>query len=293
MPTYQVQDERVLMDVRTSEELAILLSSAPVDMEELELDMLTLDQQPVPIIHRFGPGVYIREAHLRAGLILMGHAQKGPQQNVMLTGRVTMADGTELTSPMAFVGGTGRKCGVIHENTVWLNIYATDEQDIGVIEGMIFNKSEAAITQEWVRASEITNDVLVAREDFQKMLIDLGVSAESVATMTAYDGDRRCLPWGSYSFRTAPSPIHGNGVFASANIGKGDIIGPANIHGKRTVLGYGVNHSGSPNARMVMCGEGLDLIAIREITGNRGGQFGEEITVDYRESRKAALCLVR
>jgi hypothetical protein len=44
---------------------------------------------------------------------------------------------------------------------------------------------------------------------------------------------------------------------------------------------------------MVPTAYGIALIAHRDILGNRGGLFGDEITVDYRESRKVALCLAQ
>lgn len=293
MTIYRVEgDQAVVKPIRTSWDLAELLSVYPVDLEELEQDMMKVEQQSVPVIHHFGPGVYMREARLNAGNILIGHKQVFPQSNVMLTGRVTMDNGTELVAPMSFTGGPGRKCGVIHEDTAWLNIYATDEQDIGTIESIFLDKSEAALAQEKRISETKTSESLAANEDFGKMLSDLGVSAYEVETMSNYQEDRIKLPWGAYAFRTAPSPIQGQGVFATAPIAENDLIGPANIRGKRTVLGWGVNHSGTPNAKMVKCPTGINLVATRAIGGNLAGLLGEEITVDYRQARKVALsCL--
>jgi hypothetical protein len=294
MPVYLVDSEKVsLKPVKTTEDFADLLRCGPMDLDELESDLMTLDQQPVPIIHHFAPGVYMREARLPAGCLILGHKQTKPHLDVMLTGRVSMDNGMEIKAPMTFTGTPGRKCGVIHEDTVWLNIYATDEQDIGTLESMFMEKSEAAINQEKMQACRITDDVLAARLDFDKMLVDLSVSRDQVETMSHYMEDRIRLPWGAYRFRTALSPIHGQGVFASAEIKAGELIGPANVTGKRTVLGWGVNHSGKPNSKMVPTAYGIALIAHRDILGNRGGLFGDEITVDYRESRKVALCLAQ
>lgn len=294
MPVYQVNEDRVsLKPINTTMDFAELMTMGPIDLDELERDMLTLEQEDVPTIHRFAPGVYIREVRLPAGRFIIGHKQKTHHLNVMLTGRVTMSEGAELVAPLAFVGGPGRKAGVIHEDTVWLNVYATDERDIGTLEDLFLDKSDEAKAKEKEWSSVHTKDVEDARLDYWKMLEDLGVTHELVTSQSGYAGDRIPLPWGAYSFRSATSPIHGQGIFATAPIEAGDVIGPANINGCRTILGYGINHSGSPNAKMVRFGNGINVVALAKIGGSRAGKLGDEITVDYRESRKVALCLAQ
>jgi len=294
MPVYQVIEDRVnLKEVRTVSDFVDLISLADVDLDELEADMIQVNQEEVPIIHHFAPGIYIREARFNAGDFVIGHKHRCPHLNVMLDGKLTMANGLEVTAPTMFVGGPTRKAAVMHTDCVWLNIYATDEQDVGKIENMFMEKSATAIAQECDMVSLTNCEVLDSISDFDKMLDDIGLSRDQVESLSACQEDRVPLPWGAYKFRSAMSPIHGNGVFASAKIKAGETIGPANIAGCRTVLWYGVNHSGNPNAKMVMRGHGLDLIATRDISGNRGGRLGDEITVDYRESRREALCLVR
>lgn len=293
MAIYQVNEDRVsLKPITTTEDFADLVSFMPVDLDELESDLLTLTDNPtqIPVIHHFAPNMYMREVRLHAGNILLGHKQKLPHLNIMLTGRVTMDTGATLTAPMAFTGAPGRKCGVIHEDVVWLNIYPTDEQDVGKLEVMFLDKTDVALAQEEATANEITEDVLAARADFEVMLHDLHVTRELVAAMSTRTEDRALLPWGAYRFRAAPSPIAGEGIFASAPIAAGETIGPANVRGCRTVLGYGMNHSGEPNARLMSRGEDLVVVATRDIRGNVSGRFGDEITVDYRESRKVASC---
>ena len=62
------------------------------------------------------------------------------------------------------------------------------------------------------------------------------------------------------------SEIQGSGLFATERILKGSVIAPAVLAGKKTEAGRFVNHSGTPNAKMVVRDEeNVDLIAIREI----------------------------
>ena len=293
MTIYRVDEngEASVKPIVTTFDFAELMNVHPVDLEELEQDFMTLDQEPVDVIHHFYPGIYMREARLPKGCFLIGHKQAKPHLNLMLNGYVGFLGGGEAKGPFMAVGEPGRKCGVIHEETAWYNIYATDETDIGTLESMFLEKSDAAIAQEIELAQAETDETVAARADYLSMLLDLDVTHEMVSAMSAYKDDRINLPWGAYKFRSAPSPIHGNGVFASARIEAGETIGPANINGKRTVLGYGINHSANPNAYAVATHGGISVVAKRDITGNRAGVFGEEITMDYRQSRKVALCL--
>lgn len=115
--------------------------------------------------------------------------------------------------------------------------------------------------------------------DFDVMLRDLGMTAELVQKLTDIQTDRVGLPLGDYKFMIGPSDIEGQGVFATADIQEGEVIGPVRIGLGRTVLGYRTNHSGSPNAETVggLHGSG-NLVALRPIS------CGDEITIDYRHA---------
>jgi hypothetical protein len=98
------------------------------------------------------------------------------------------------------------------------------------------------------------------------------------------------MPFGSYKFTVDLSKIEGKGVMASGNIKEGEVIGPARINKMRTPLGRYTNHSKNPNAKMVLKENGdIDLVAVSNIAGYKGGQLGEEITVDYRQVLRLSL----
>jgi hypothetical protein len=87
------------------------------------------------------------------------------------------------------------------------------------------------------------------------------------------------------SFYSAPSNIHGKGIFASTTIEKGRTIGIALIRVtntgnidldlKRTTLGRYVNHSEQPNAELMKHSIYSTLKASKKI------HTGEEILVNY------------
>jgi hypothetical protein len=125
------------------------LAAIAANPEMLTREMLKHDQADCPVVHHFGPGVYMREVKIPAGALAVGHHQNFDHMNVLLKGRLTVVndDGStsELAAPMMFVGRPGRKIGYIHEDVVWLNIYATDETDIEKLEATLVTKSQAVL----------------------------------------------------------------------------------------------------------------------------------------------------
>lgn len=117
-----------------------------IDLDALEAEMLAMPQAETPVVHHFGPGIYVREVTLPAGIIAIGHAQKFEHLNIMLTGAVAMLDENNqvhfLRAPLIFTGKPGRKVGYVLETCVWQNIFATEERDIPTLEAMFFDKSD-------------------------------------------------------------------------------------------------------------------------------------------------------
>jgi hypothetical protein len=253
---------------------------------EVERILMAEGQRETPVIHRFGPGLYIREVMLPAGCLVVGNEQLFEQQNMMLTGKVTMISPegtTELTAPASFVGPPGRKVGLVHEDTYWLNIFPTDEQDIETLEYKYIymtQEAEAAIYKD-----RMSRDTELDREDYEAVLKEFNFVQSDVDAQVKYAWDITKLPYGAYKFMVSESPVHGRGVFATCGISQGEIIGPARIDGRRTVCGRMTNHGINPNAIFMEKDNGdLDMVAIRPIGGNLGGFHGEEIQIDYRQA---------
>jgi hypothetical protein len=262
-------------------------------VEIMEQMSLKEEQIDCPVVHSFSPGIYIREVHLPAGIFAIGHYQKTEHLNIFLQGKVTVLndDGTTqyMEAPMRFVGQPGRKCGVIHEDVVWLNIYATDETDIETLEETYLDKSDAwKSSQELVSALE-DNSYVIDREDYKNALLDVGYTDDIVRNQSEDESDQIEMPHGSYKFMVSTSKIEGKGIFATAPIKSGEVVAPARIGGLRTPVGRYTNHSAKPNAEMIRSGDSIVLIAIKDINGCKGGQLGEEITTNYRDSVKLAL----
>lgn len=275
------------------------ISNSLVEMgiDKLEKSMLPLPQVDCPVIHRFSPGLYIREVTIPAGTIAIGYYQKKEHLNVFLKGKVTMLgeDGSfkDLEAPMIFNGQPGRKVGYIHETISWLNIYPTDERDVETLEGMFLDKSEVSV--DYFNKQFEAAQLAIDNNDYKKMLEEIGVTEESVWEESSRTDDLIDFPYGAYEVKISNSPIHGKGIFATVNISQNTVIAPSLIDGKRTPAGRYTNHSEYPNAKMIYVGDDIWLKAEKDIVGQKGGQVGEEITTNYRETfcmKGGNICLV-
>lgn len=282
-----------------STELANIVDAPVVLNEEkvqfLEKHMLeNMEQTPLPVTHSFGPNLYIREVFMPSGTFAIGHRQKTTHFNVMLKGKVLYfnEDGTKtiLEAPLSYTSPPGRKIGYVLEDMVWQNIYSTNETDVEKLEETYLDKTQYSVEHRkkelLLRCDNISED----EEDFKQMLKDLGVTEELVKEQSEKEDDMTGLPLGSYKFQVGPSNIHGKGVFATSDILEGELVGVARLGDKRTVLGRYTNHAKNPNAKMVLHTNGdMYLIMTKSVSGCRGGDLGDEITIDYRQSYKLAM----
>ena len=262
----------------------------PAKIEKVESHLLDLPQVECPVVHHFGPGIYIREVTLPAGTLAIGHAQRFEHLNIMLTGAVAMVgdDGQTkvLRAPMIFVGKPGRKLGYVLETCIWQNVYATDERDIDKFESMFLDKSAT-----WQAHAEATKQLETYhrrddREDFDLVVRMTGFTHETVRDQSENPHDQIKMPEGfAPKFTVRDSVIEGKGVFLSAPVDADEVIAPARIDGFRTPAGRYTNHAKNPNAKFVKDQSGdIWLVALRRIAGCAGGSQGEEVTVDYRQA---------
>jgi hypothetical protein len=258
-------------------------------VQVLENVFLQQPQVDCPVVHRFGPGIYIREVTIPAGSLSIGHYQKTTHLNNMLTGKVTMIneDGShsELVAPQTFVSQPGRKIGYIHETIVWQNIYATNETDVEKLEAMFLDKSqtwqEHQKNQQLLLSFDHSEDIA----DYYAAIADYGFDQETVQQQVQNLDDQCDFPLGGYKVMVAPSKIDGKGLFATGNFEINEIIAPARINGLRTPAGRFTNHAKNPNAKMILLDNGdINLVSAMPIEGCKGGNLGNEITIDYRQA---------
>lgn len=254
----------------------------------LEKMWLNQEQVPCPVVHRFAPGICVREVNIPAGTYAIGHHQNFPHLNILLKGRVSIRneDGTftEMKAPFVFVGKPGRKIGFIHENMTWLNVYHTNETDVEKIENHFVTKSQGFLEmKEHIQNAQLLKSG-IDNQDFNAALKELGLTEEELTERSDGKSDMTELPYGEYKIKIGISRTAGRGLLATADIEKGEVIAPARIADKRTIADRFTNHSRTPNAKMVRRCNKIYLIAITKINGQHGGMDGDEITIDYREA---------
>lgn len=262
----------------------------PDELEQLESHMLDLPQVECPVVHHFGPGIYIREVTLPAGAFAVGHAQRYEHLNIMLTGSVAvLGDDGEvkvLKAPLIFTGQPGRKVGVILETCIWQNVYPNpdDLRDVDALEAKWLDKSQTWQAHETAKQLSLIDAHEADRVDFLKVIEQAGFDEATVRTQSENQDDQVPMPAGFSRITVRPSPIEGQGIFLSYPANKGELIGPARLNGMRTPLGRYTNHSRTPNAVFVKQGGDIYLYALSRIAGCAGGNQGEEVTVDYRQA---------
>jgi hypothetical protein len=260
-----------------------------IGIDAVEQEMLKHEQSECHVIHHFGPGLCIREVHMKAGALVVGHAHKTDHVNVMLSGRLLMLkdDGStqEYVAPMMYIGKPGRKVAHIIDDVVWQNIFATDSTDIEEIESIFLDKSESFSDHQIALVMDAIASRDIDRVDYANMLKSFGISEKDARLISEFESDQVGFGLGTCLVKTGPSSIEGVGLFATADIKSGELICPARVGGMRTPAGRYTNHAKHPNAKMQINQIGdVDLIALRDIHGCKGGMDGEEITIDYRSA---------
>lgn len=258
-------------------------SQLPVATKE----MLQMPQAECPVIHHFGPGLCVREVFMPAGTLAVGHAQKFEHMNVLLRGSVMVVndDGSTavLKAPMMFIGKPGRKVGYVLEDMVWQNIYATDLKNPDDVEAHFVEKSEDWQEDHRLKMAAARAEHAVDRLDYEKVAAESGFSADVIRQQVENTDDQIWLD--SPIVRVSESPIDGKGLFVTHPVKAGDVICPARVGGKRTQAGRYTNHSATPNAKMVLRANGdIDLVALIDFEGCRGGSIGVEATIEYRHA---------
>ena len=255
-------------------------------------EVLLQHNQPInSVIHRFGGGLYIREAHYKKDFLIVGQEHVSEHMNVLLKGSIQVIDGDgavqTLTAPHMFVAKAGSKVGYTLEDVVWQNIYVTNSTDIEHLESVLFKSPDILKQHQQEKLLKEYPLYEEDRKDFLSMAQESGWTIEDIELASKHRADCIPFPDGNYSITTGDSPIQGKGMFSTANTKRGSLLAPMRLGGCRTPAGYLVNHSKTPNAVAFMNNLGdMFLVALRDISGMVGGDLGEEITLDYRQVMK-------
>lgn len=130
--------------------MELVKTTARQKVQALEVFLKQQPQVELKVYHYFSKGVYARELHIPAGVILTGEIHKFANLNILSKGKIQVLVGEtvqEIEAPFTVVSPAGTKrIARALTDCVWTTIHGTDEVDVGTIEKTFIAKSE----QEWL-----------------------------------------------------------------------------------------------------------------------------------------------
>lgn len=102
------------------------------------LEVVKGDPCPLPVDHQFVDGMYIRKLFIPRGTLIVGKVHKKPCVNFVEKGDISVL--TEFGSRRCGPGFMGvsqagiQKLGYAYEDTVFVNVFRTDSEDIEQVE---------------------------------------------------------------------------------------------------------------------------------------------------------------
>lgn len=123
------------------------VSSLRKKIMDLEKSMLPYEQLDCKLIHRFPPGLYVREIFIPAGACVVGKIHKHSHLNFISSGKSTVItkDGLEtLEGPCTMISTAGTKRALYaHTDLVWTTVHLnpSNTQDLDKLEDEIIAPS--------------------------------------------------------------------------------------------------------------------------------------------------------
>jgi hypothetical protein len=105
----------------------------------------SVNGEQFPVVHRFVPGMYIREIHMPAGSVLTSKIHKTEHPFVIMKGVVSvwsLNEGSVLyRAPYFGITEPGtRRVLMVHEDTVWITFHVGEEETVEEVEDRIIEK---------------------------------------------------------------------------------------------------------------------------------------------------------
>lgn len=122
-------------------------------LDELEVAMARLPQVDLPVVHRFTPGLYIREIQIPAGTILTSMTHKTEHPFVLSRGTIMVTSENEgsqvYQAPYTGIttANTRRALKAITD-VVWTTFHVTEETDVEKIGEQILEKKDMSHIEE-------------------------------------------------------------------------------------------------------------------------------------------------
>jgi hypothetical protein len=107
---------------------------------------LALSAADFPLAHHFLPGMYLRDVHVRKGMLTIGKIHKHPCANFLIKGDRSTVVGDRIVrvkAPYMDISPAGTKrITYTHEDSVWRTAHLTTETDIEKLEHDLVAETE-------------------------------------------------------------------------------------------------------------------------------------------------------
>jgi quercetin dioxygenase-like cupin family protein len=237
-------------------------------VDQLQDIMATMPQLDLPLTNSFAGGVYARELFIPKGTLLIGKVHLTDHFNICLKGDLTFltVDGPKrIVGPTMFVAPAGtKKVAYANEDSIWTNMMPALCDDP--------EKIVDALTV--IKFSDY--DRLVSKADLEHKVSVFGFTPERMHELSVDPSTLDDSPIDGVEVKD--SEIHGQGLFATKDFERGEIICLGVCDNKRTLAGRYTNHSPVPNANTERRGDKVVVVALQDI------EAGDEITTDYGET---------
>lgn len=105
---------------------------------ELAKAVGAMHEPDTKLLHYFAGGIYVRYLTIPKGTVIVGKKHRKACINIMLKGDITIfADGDSERFVDHYIGIVPagiQKAARVHKETIWLNIYAVDSEDLEELE---------------------------------------------------------------------------------------------------------------------------------------------------------------
>ena len=142
---------------------------AQAKVDSLSSALAKLPQTECPLVHRFTPGLYIREIFMPAGTIVVSKIHKTEHPFIVSQGQVNVwieGQGVErICAPHCGITRPGtRRVLYIREDCIWTTFHVTELTDPEAIVADVTYQPEPSVTEAWAH---------LEREALRELLLEV------------------------------------------------------------------------------------------------------------------------
>lgn len=152
-PVVELHDNQAKPPAEVTATALAPVSSMRARIEALERELTQFERAGIKVVHRFAPGLYMREITVPADCLMTGRVHHFEHMSVMVSGEMTTLVGDEMRlisgyNPFVAPAGT-KRVGYTHTEVVWLTVHLNPDElrDPEQLEAMLCDPVQAALLE--------------------------------------------------------------------------------------------------------------------------------------------------